>query len=322
MPRSSGEISSDLFSRYRGNPLLTPERWPYAVNAVFNPAATEVDGTTVLLCRVEDRRGISHITAARSRDGLSNWIVDEHPLIEPEPDAPHEAWGVEDPRITWVPEMEKWVIAFTSFGPGGPGLSMATTSDFRTAERLGMVRAPEDKNGALLPHRINGEYVLFHRPVTALTHRADIWLSRSADLRSWSAPEPVLSARPGGWWDSARIGIGPPPIETSEGWLLIYHGVRETVAGALYRAGLALLDLEEPTRVLLRCSEWVLGARESYELVGDVPGVVFPCGVILRPGSDELRLYYGAADSCVGLATARLSDVISFVLEHGSPPED
>ena len=141
MPRSSGEISSDLFSRYRGNPLLTPERWPYAVNAVFNPAAAEVDGTTVLLCRVEDRRGISHLTVARSRDGISNWIVDEHPLIEPEPDAPHEAWGVEDPRITWVPELEKWVIAFTSFGPGGPGLSMATTSDFRTAERLGMVRA-------------------------------------------------------------------------------------------------------------------------------------------------------------------------------------
>ena len=141
-----------------------------------------------------------------------------------------------------------------------------------------MVRAPEDKNGALLPHRINGEYVLFHRPVTALTHRADIWLSRSADLRSWSAPEPVLAARPGGWWDSARVGIGPPPIETPEGWLLIYHGVRETVAGALYRAGLALLDLEEPTRVLRRCSEWVRPARESYELVGDVPGVVFHAG--------------------------------------------
>ena len=193
---------------------------------MINRRAAEVDGTTVLLCRVEDRRGISHLTVARSRDGISNWVVDEHPLIEPDPDAPHEAWGVEDPRITWVPELETWVIAFTSFGPGGPGLSMATTSDFRTAERLGMVRAPEDKNGALLPRRINGEYVLFHRPVTALTHRADIWLSRSADLHSWSAPEPVMAARPGGWWDSARIGIGPPPIETSEGWLLIYHGVR------------------------------------------------------------------------------------------------
>ena len=128
--------------------------------------------------------------------------------------------------------------------------------------------------------RVDGEYVLFHRPVTAITSRADIWLSRSADLRSWSSPEPVLAARPGGWWDSARIGIGPPPLETSEGWLVVYHGVRQTVAGALYRAGLALLDLDDPSKVLRRCSEWVLGPTESYELMGDVPGVVFPCGLI------------------------------------------
>ena len=317
MPRSSGDISSELFQRYRGNPLLSPNRWPYAVNAVMNAGATQVDGATVLLCRVEDRRGISHLTVARSQNGISNWVVDEQPLLAPEPDKPYESWGVEDPRLTWVEELECWVIAFTSFGPGGPGLSLATTKDFRSVHRLGMVRAPEDKNGALLPHRVNGDFVLLHRPVTALTHRADIWLSRSQDLHSWAPPEPVLAARPGGWWDSARIGIGPPPIETSEGWLLIYHGVRQTVAGALYRAGLALLDLEEPTRVLRRCSEWVLGPREEYELMGDVPGVVFPCGLIHRPDSDELRLYYGAADSCIGLATASLSEVLSFVMEHG-----
>jgi predicted GH43/DUF377 family glycosyl hydrolase len=317
MPRSSGDISSELFQRYRGNPLLSPNRWPYAVNAVMNAGATQVDGATVLLCRVEDRRGISHLTVARSQNGISNWVVDETPLLAPEPDKPYESWGVEDSRLTWVGELECWVIAFTSFGPGGPGLSLATTKDFRSVARLGLVRAPEDKNGGLLPRRINGEFVLLHRPVTALTHRADIWLSRSQDLHSWAPPEPVMAARPGGWWDSARIGIGPPPIETPEGWLLIYHGVRETVAGALYRAGLALLDLDEPTRVLRRCSEWVLGPREDYELMGDVPGVVFPCGLIHRPDSDELRLYYGAADSCIALATASLSEVLSFVMEHG-----
>jgi predicted GH43/DUF377 family glycosyl hydrolase len=243
--------------------------------------------------------------------------VDETPLLAPDPELPHEAWGLEDPRITWVEDLGSWVIAYTSFGPGGPGLSLATTQDFHTVHRLGMVRAPEDKNGALLPRRINGEYVLLHRPVTVITRRADIWLSRSADLHSWAAPEPVLAARPGGWWDSARIGIGPPPIETAEGWLLIYHGVRLTAAGALYRAGLALLDLEDPTQVRRRCAEWVLGPREEYELMGDVPGVVFPCGLIHRSDSDELRLYYGAADSCVALATASLSEVLAFVMEHG-----
>jgi predicted GH43/DUF377 family glycosyl hydrolase len=317
MATSSGEISNDLFRRYRGNPLLTPDRWPYAINAVLNAGAAEVEGMTVLLCRVEDRRGLSHLTVARSHNGFSNWLVDEKPLLDSEPGVLHEAWGVEDPRLTWMPELDAWVIVYTSFGPGGPSISLATTQDFRTIERMGLIRAPEDKNGALLPRKIDGQFILFHRPVAALTQRSDIWLSRSTDLRSWSPPEPVLSARPGGWWDSARIGIGPPPIETDEGWLVVYHGVRVTVAGALYRAGLALLDREDPARVRRRCAEWILGPREEYEQVGDVPGVVFPCGLVHDPGSDELRLYYGAADSCIGLATASLSEVLAFVMEHG-----
>jgi predicted GH43/DUF377 family glycosyl hydrolase len=321
MSPSSGDLSNDLFTRYRGNPLLTPNRWPYTVNAVMNAGAAEVDGTTVLLCRVEDRRGLSHLTVARSRNGYSNWVVDEKPLIEADPSLEYEIWGVEDPRLTWVEELGVWLIAFTSFGPGGPGLSLATTKDFHTVERLGMVRAPEDKNGALLPRRIDGDFILFHRPVTSLTHRADIWLSRSKDLELWHPPEPVMGARPGGWWDSARIGIGPPPMETPEGWLLIYHGVRQTVAGALYRAGLALLDLEEPTRVLRRCSEWILGPREDYELMGDVPGVVFPCGLLHDVNTDELRLYYGAADTCIAMATASKTAVLDFLLEHGEVPE-
>src|SRR5918997_1369838 len=224
----------------------------------MNAGAAEVEGSTVLLCRVEDRRGLSHLTVARSRNGFSNWVVDEKPLIESDPSLEYEIWGVEDPRLTWIEELGVWVITFTSFGPGGPGLSMATTKDFRTVDRLGMVKAPEDKNGAVLPRRVGGDFIIFHRPVTALTHRADIWLSRSQDLQLWHPPEPV--------------------------------------AGALYRAGLALLDLEEPTRVLRRCAEWVLGPREEYELVGDVPGVVFPCGLVHDRKTDELRLYYGAAD--------------------------
>ena len=306
-----------MFTRHPANPLLTPARWPYPINAVLNAGAAEVEDGTVLLCRVEDRRGISHLAVARSRDGISNWVVDDDPLLAPTPGVTHEEWGLEDPRLTWVPELERWVIAYTSFGPGGPSISLATTTDFRSVERLGMVRAPEDKNGALLPRRVGGRHILLHRPVTTLTARSDIWLSRSDDLHNWSAPEPVLAARPGGWWDSARVGVGAPPLETEAGWLLVYHGVRQTVAGALYRVGLALLDLEDPTRVTHRCGEWVLGPTESYELIGDVPGVVFPCGLIHDPQTDELRLYYGAADTCVAVATATLSDVVDFVLEFG-----
>ncbi len=305
-----------LFERARGNPLLTPERWPYPVNAVMNAGATVVGDETVLLCRVEDRRGISHLTVARSRDGISNWIVDDKPLLAPSSDHPEEEWGVEDPRITRIDELGVWVIAYTAFGPGGPAVALATTSDFCSAERLGVVCAPEDKNASLLPRRVNEEFIMFHRPVSVVGGRADVWLSRSADLHSWSAPEPVFAARPGGWWDSARVGIGPPPLETPDGWLVIYHGVRQTVAGSLYRVGLAMLDLNDPAIITKRSDEWVLGPTEDYELVGDVPGVVFPCGLIHDLHNRRLRLYYGAADSRIGMASADYDDVLAYLDQH------
>jgi len=144
-----------------------------------------------------------------------------------------------------------------------------------------------------------------------------VWISRSVDLHSWSAPEPVFGARPGGWWDSARIGVGPPPLETPEGWLVVYHGVRQTVAGALYRVGLAMLDLENPAIVTKRCDEWVLGPSEDYELIGDVPGVVFPCGLIHDTATGQLRLYYGAADCRIGIAVADYGEVLDYVRKHG-----
>lgn len=316
MNKSYGVVGDGLFERARGNPLLTPERWPYRINAVMNAAATTVGDETLLLCRVEDRRGLSHLTIARSRDGISNWVVDDQPFLEGSPDHPEEQWGVEDPRITRIDELDAWVIAYTAFGPGGPSVALATTQDFRSVKRLGMVCPPEDKNASLLPRRIDGDFVMFHRPATA-GGRADVWVSRSTDLLSWQAPEPVFGAREGGWWDSARIGMGPPPLETPEGWLVVYHGVRQTVAGALYRVGLAMLDLDNPAIVTKRCDEWVLGPTEDYELVGDVPGVVFPCGLIHDVGSGRLRLYYGAADCRIGLATADYDDVMAYVRENG-----
>ena len=317
MNRFSGVVGDGLFERARGNPLLTPERWPYPINAVMNAGATIVGDDIVLLCRVEDRRGISHLTVAKSRDGISNWIVDDHPLLAPSPDHPEEEWGVEDPRITRIDELDTWVIAYTAFGPGGPAVALATTTDFESVDRLGVACAPEDKNASLLPRRVNGEFIMFHRPVTVIGERADVWLSRSTDLRSWSAPEPVFAARPGGWWDSNRIGVGPPPLETPDGWLVIYHGVRQTVAGALYRVGLAMLDLDNPSIVTKRCDEWVLGPSEDYELIGDVPGVVFPCGLIHDTTTGQLRLYYGAADSRIGMASARYDDVLEYLNQHG-----
>ena len=202
-----------------------------------------------MLARVEDLRGISHLTVARSANGVDGWVVDPEPLLAPEDGVESELWGFEDPRVVFVPELELLGDHVHVVRPGRPG--GATSRRPRTSatvERHGIIRQPEDKNAALLPHRIDGKWMLFHRPKTEFGgSRGEILLSRSADLESWSAPEQVLRPRDGAWWDASRIGIGPPPLETEHGWLLIYHGVKEMVGGCIYRVGLALLDLDEPT---------------------------------------------------------------------------
>ena len=307
----------ELFERHPGNPILTAGDWPYPVNAVFNPAAAAYNGETVLLARVEDRRGISHLTVARSANGVDRWTIAAEPLLAPADEVASEQWGFEDARVVWVEELGRWVITCTAYGPAGPGVFLATTEDFETVERRGVVRHPEDKNAALLPHRIDGRWVLLHRPKTEFA--GEIVLSRSDDLVSWSAPEQVLQPRAGAWWDSQRIGIGPPPLRTEQGWLLVYHGVKETVSGAIYRVGLALLDLDDPTRVLRRTAEWVLAPIEDYERVGDVPNALFPCGLIHDQDKGELRMYYGAADTSICLATASYEDLLATVLNATTP---
>jgi predicted GH43/DUF377 family glycosyl hydrolase len=305
----------ELFDRHPANPILTTDDWPYPANAVFNPAAAAIDGTTILLARVEDLRGISHLTVARSANGIDDWTVESEPLLSATPGIATEQWGFEDARVVWAPELGRWVITCTSYGPAGPAVYLATTVDFGTVERYGIIQHPEDKNAALLPDRIDGRWILLHRPKTEFGGaRGEIVLSRSPDLVSWSAPEQVLQPRDGAWWDSLRIGIGPPPLRTEHGWLLIYHGVKETVAGALYRVGLALLDLDDPTRVLRRLPTWILAPRASYERSGDVPNAVFPCGLVHDDARGEVRLYYGGADSTICLATAQLDDLLDAIL--------
>jgi predicted GH43/DUF377 family glycosyl hydrolase len=307
----------DLFSRFEGNPILTPEDWPYTVNAAFNPGAAEVGGETLLLARVEDRKGFSHLTAARSKDGRTDWRIDPRPTLAPSSAAREEQWGLEDPRIVWLEEEETFAVTYVSFSRGGPLVSMATTTDFRAFSRYGPLVPPEDKDASLFPRRFGGRYALIHRPI--IRGEAHIWISFSPDLRHWGDHQVLLPTR-AGWWDHRRVGLGTQPIETPHGWLIIYHGVRETAAGAVYRVGLALLDLDEPWKIMHRSDEWVLGPREPYERVGDVSDVVFPTGAILDRSTNELRVYYGAADSSIGLAAADLGEVIDYLKScHGKP---
>jgi predicted GH43/DUF377 family glycosyl hydrolase len=192
---------SELFHRHPGNPVLSAADFPYPMNSVFNPGAALLNGETVLLARVEDRRGISHLAVARSENGRTGWRVEPKPLIADDPADP-----------------------------------------------------------------------------------------------------------------TTRIGMGPPPIETPHGWLCFYHGVKQMVATSIYRVGIMLLDLEDPTKVLRRTPSWVLGPDASYERIGDVPNVVFPTGLTHDEEADDLRLYYGAADSTIAVATAKYSEVMDYLL--------
>lgn len=309
-----------LFERSRFNPILKAADWPYPVHTVFNPGAARLrDGSTLLLCRVEDRRGHSHLCAARSKDGVHNWVIDATPTFQADPgNHPEELWGMEDPRITFVDELGKYAIAYTAFSKGGPGVALALTEDFQTFERLGLVMQPDDKDAALLPRRIDGNFALVHRPIS--DSGAHIWISYSPDLRSWGQHRLVLEARKGAWWDANKVGLSPPLIETPRGWLMIYHGVRHTASGCLYRLGLALLALDEPDRCLLRGEPWIFGPETDYERMGDVNNVAFPCGYTLGADRDQLNLYYGAADTSIALATGRVSELLQWLDQNGSAP--
>lgn len=311
-----------LLHRHAGNPILQASDWPYAVHTVFNAGATRLaDGTTLLLCRVEDRRGLSHLCAARSKNGIDGWVIDPQPTLLSDPEGhPEELWGIEDPRITFVEELGRYAVAYTAFGRDGPGVALALTDDFRSFERLGQVLQPEDKDAALLPRRVNGSFAMLHRP---MTHgRGDIWLSFSPDLLDWGRHRQVLKARWGGWWDANKIGLSPPLIETPRGWLMIYHGVRQTASGSIYRLGAALLDLERPDRCLIRGDSWIFGPEADYEREGDVGNVTFPCGYTVGPDGDTLFLYYGAADTSLALATGSIRALLDWLDENGSAPDD
>lgn len=305
--------AGELFRRHPSNPIITVAQLPYRANSVFNPGAGRVGDETVLLLRVEDLRGISHLLVARSRDGVSDWRFAAAPLLAPEPEHfPEEIWGCEDPRLTWLPERGEWAIAYTAYSRRGPLVSLAMSTDFTEARRLGPVMPPEDKDAALFPRRIDGRWAMIHRP-SPLRGGGHMWISFSPDLRHWGDHGLLLEARDGAWWDAGKIGLGPPPLETADGWLLCYHGVHATASGPIYRVGLALLDLEDPRVVLRRTDEWVLGPSAPYERAGDVNKVVFPTGWVLDRETDILSMYYGAGDSVVALATARLSEVLEYL---------
>ncbi len=307
-----------LLERDPHNPILTAADWPYPVHSVFNAGATRLgDGTTLLLCRVEDRRGLSHLCAARSTNGRDGWTIDPTPTLAPDPEHyPEELWGIEDPRITLVPELGKYVIAYTAFSKGGPGVALALTARLSQLRAAGAGDAArgQGRGSPAAPHR---RALRAHSPAGDGIRGARVAVA-VAGSHNWGHHKPMLQARRGGWWDANKVGLSPPLIETPRGWLMIYHGVRHTAGGCLYRLGLALFDLEHPEHCLRRGDSWIFGPEEPYERVGDVGNVAFPCGYTLDADGDGINVYYGAADTSIALATGSIRAMLRWLDEHGS----
>jgi len=307
-------MKRELFTRFEGNPILRPEdwrNWPNRIHQVFNPAAIKHNGETKLLVRVVDRRNFSCLSLARSKNGKTDWKIDLHPTLEADLNYGESKRGLEDPRIVWVEELQKYVIACVSFRTqyrAKPwGINLISTQDFLEFKRISQPLETNNKNPSLFPKRIDGLFTLIHRPT--IKDRPYIAVSFSKDLIFWGKEKPLFSTRESGW-DNNKVGLGCPPIETEKGWLLIYHGFGGKANKFIYRVGLALLDLED-LRLIKRSEEWVLGPEEDYE--GGSDGIVFPCGCVAEDG--KLRVYYGTNDSNIGLVEANTNEVLEYLMK-------
>jgi predicted GH43/DUF377 family glycosyl hydrolase len=302
----------DLFHRWEGNPIVELEDIPFKCNTVFNGTPVKIDNEYLILLRVEGQQGYSYFALARSNDGF-HFEVDDKPVLLPAKDgifAKYESHGIEDPRATFIEDA--FYVFYTAVSEYGYRIALAKTNDFLTYERIALVSPPGNKDGVLFPEKINGMYARLDRPIGQGV--GSIWISYSKDLYSWGDAKVLITPR-SGYWDSFRIGASVPPIRTDKGWLEIYHGTKMTSAGPIYRTGTVLMDLEDPAKVIARCDVPLLSPREDYERIGDVGNVVFPCGAIVEPHG-EVKLYYGAADTCLCVATATMEEILDYTLAN------
>ena len=286
------------------------------VARIFNSAVVPFKDGFAGVFRCDSRSISMDLFAGRSKDGL-HWEIDDDPIVMTGADA--EVLNKEyryDARI--IPLEGKYYITWCN-GYHGPTIGVAWTEDFKTFHQLENAFIPYNRNGVLFPRKVNGMYMMLSRPSdTGHTPFGDIFLSQSRDLEFWGHHRYVFGTIGGNdsAWQSTKVGPGPAPIETDEGWLLIYHGVITTCNGFVYRMGTALLDRDEPWKVLYRSMDYLMAPWELYECVGDVPNVVFPCAALADADTGRIAIYYGGADTVVALAFTTVDETIRFIKEH------
>lgn len=305
-----------LVKRYSGNPILTKDDIPYPVETVHNAGMTRYGDRIIMLFRSHLRNGRSIIGVAESDDGF-NFIVSPEPFIVPSKEgvfAEYEASSVEDPRICFIEG--EYLITYSVYSQHGMRIALAKTRDFKTLERVSLITQADMRNIVIFPEKFNGRYARLDRPHSEINPWS-VWLSWSPDLIHWGDSEIVMKPVPY-HWDASKIGPGATPIRTDRGWLNIYHGVIETMDGAVYRLGVALHDLNNPATIIGVSDEWILSPQDPWELTGYVHNVVFTCGAV-EDDKGDLIIYWGGADTVMCAGTAHLDDLVDLCLSNTRP---
>lgn len=297
--------------RYSSNPVIPRNLVPCA-NSIFNSAVVPFKGKFAGVFRIDDRTRASHLHVGFSDDALS-WQISNEPI----------AWasGVKelpfeyayDPRVVWLED--RFFVTWCNGIHGDPTIGMAWTKDFKKFHQVENITLPCNRNGVLFPRKIGGKYAMLSRPSdTGHTPFGNIYFSESPDMVYWGKHRFCMGT--GGGWQRNKIGPGPAPLETREGWLLIYHGVLITCNGFIYSAGSALLDLDQPWKVIARTRPFIIAPWTQYECVGDVPNVVFPVAMLADSETGRLAIYYGCADSVTSLAFTQVDELIEFTKKN------
>lgn len=310
--------SRDVMWRYSSNPVIQRYAIPTS-NSVFNSAVVPFGDGFAGVFRCDNRAVQMNIYAGFSADGIT-WRIEPSPIRMKAGNTTelHSEYKY-DPRVTFI-EDRYWVTWCNGYH--GPTIGIAYTFDFTEFFQCENAFLPFNRNGVLFPQKIGGKYAMLSRPSdNGHTPFGDIYISYSPDMTYWGEHRIVMKVTPfpESAWQCTKIGAGPVPIRTEEGWLLFYHGVITTCNGFRYSMGAALLDLDRPDRVLYRTRPYLLAPAEPYELCGDVPNVVFPCAA-LTDDEGRIAIYYGAADTVTCLAFCRREEIIAFVKANSLPP--
>jgi beta-1,4-mannooligosaccharide/beta-1,4-mannosyl-N-acetylglucosamine phosphorylase len=307
--------SCDVVWRYSGNPIIPRNLIPSS-NSIFNSAVVPFQGTFAGVFRCDNRARVMNLHRGFSRDGI-RWQLDNDPIewlcSDPEIGAFQYRY---DPRVVWLED--RYYVSWCN-GYHGPTIGIGCTFDFQKFHFLENALLPFNRNGVLFPRKVSGKYMMYSRPSdNGHTPFGDIYLSQSPDMIHWGEHRYVMGTKPG-TWQSTKVGAGPTPIETPEGWLVIYHGVLTSCNGFVYSFGAALLDLERPWKVVARGEPYLLSPQTLYECVGDVPNVAFPCAALYDEPTGRIAIYYGGADTVTALAFTRIRDVLDFVKSTSQP---